>query len=45
MPLWVKISMYLLIPLLWGLGVEYVFERARRRKRQATLTDIPQEAD
>lgn len=37
MPDWlwtlVKISAYLLVPLAWGLLVEYTFERMRRRGR------------
>jgi len=27
-----KVALYVLMPLLWGLGVEFVFERLRRRR-------------
>jgi hypothetical protein len=32
MPLYVKIPLLILLPLAWGLGVEFVFEWARRRR-------------
>jgi hypothetical protein len=33
------IAAMVLLPLLWGLGVEYAFELLRRRRRRATGAD------
>lgn len=44
MPLFAKILLCLLLPLIWGLGVEHLFERARRRKQRAATADEQQES-
>ncbi len=33
------LALLVIIPLTWGLGVDYVFELLRRRKRSAVQTD------
>ncbi|MFW6146212.1 MAG: hypothetical protein ACOC7R_02645 [Planctomycetota bacterium] len=37
-----RIALLLLLPLAWGLGVEYLFERRRRARRTAKATDTSQ---
>ncbi|MFW6062295.1 MAG: hypothetical protein ACOC93_05750 [Planctomycetota bacterium] len=44
MPKAVEIAVLVLVPLAWGLGVEYVFERLRRQ-RAAAAPDLEESVD
>ena len=39
MPRFLEIASYVVLPLAWGLGVEFLFEWARRRRARAGPED------
>ena len=42
MPRLVEIVLYVVLPLGWGLAVEYAFERLRRRRARRRPADEPE---